>query len=365
MDRNFALLGLREDATKEQVKAAYAKRLTKYKSADYEDDPEYVRRKIAELNEAYARAYQRAGGSPGGTDLSERTLTRMREADEDKAQRDRRKAKEPQYEKRRQEMEGEEFHPLQKLRLEREEVNSNSSEKREFKTPDLSAFKTKAEEFRDSIKENLKENFGEANASQEDATQPPSLGDAAARSQNSSGHAEGNFDGSGLKVIAGILLIIAVSLFSMCDGSDTNYYDDNWDTVYSTSDYSDEDWEVQSIAESVRSVIFYDLEITDDIVEVDDDEERLQKAADKFAERYTDYSTIADLCRNLYGRVDSFYVSDSDDIFSQVEAVLEYYQFPSVNEVIGYINPYTGKSIKNRTGYLLYLNRYYKEEQES
>ena len=40
MDRNFALLGLREDATKEQVKEAYGRRLAKYKSADYADDPE-------------------------------------------------------------------------------------------------------------------------------------------------------------------------------------------------------------------------------------------------------------------------------------------------------------------------------------
>ena len=60
MDRNFALLGLREDATKEQVKEAYGRRLAKYKSADYADDPEYVKRKIAELNEAYTKAYSRA-----------------------------------------------------------------------------------------------------------------------------------------------------------------------------------------------------------------------------------------------------------------------------------------------------------------
>ena len=57
MNSNFAKLGLREDATKEQVKQAYELRLRKYKSSDYDDDPDYVRKKIAELKTAYNAAY--------------------------------------------------------------------------------------------------------------------------------------------------------------------------------------------------------------------------------------------------------------------------------------------------------------------
>lgn len=63
MDRSFFVLGLREDATPQQVKTAYEHRLKKYKAGDYTDDPEYAARKIAELKEAYDRAYQLAGGT--------------------------------------------------------------------------------------------------------------------------------------------------------------------------------------------------------------------------------------------------------------------------------------------------------------
>lgn len=61
MNKYFSLLGLREDAGKDDVKAAYERRVRKYKSSDYDDDPEYVRKKLAELKEAYEQAYRMAG----------------------------------------------------------------------------------------------------------------------------------------------------------------------------------------------------------------------------------------------------------------------------------------------------------------
>lgn len=92
MDRNFAILGLHENASKEQVKEAYERRLKKYKTADYADDPEYAVRKIRELKDAYERAYRMAGsgGIYRGDDdqryarrESPKTDTQTREWDED------------------------------------------------------------------------------------------------------------------------------------------------------------------------------------------------------------------------------------------------------------------------------------------
>ncbi len=53
MDKYFMLLGVKEDATEEEVTAAYEKRTERYKSLDYADDPDYVRRKLSQLKEAY------------------------------------------------------------------------------------------------------------------------------------------------------------------------------------------------------------------------------------------------------------------------------------------------------------------------
>lgn len=55
MERIYAyrLLGLREGASQKQIDAAYDERRRKYKSPDYQDEPEYAARKMREIQEAY------------------------------------------------------------------------------------------------------------------------------------------------------------------------------------------------------------------------------------------------------------------------------------------------------------------------
>ena len=53
MDSNYIMLGLRDDATLEDAKEAYEYWKRKYKAADFDDEPEYARRKIKALGEAY------------------------------------------------------------------------------------------------------------------------------------------------------------------------------------------------------------------------------------------------------------------------------------------------------------------------
>ena len=52
----FAHLGLHEGATTKQIDEAYTVRLRKLKSANYDDDLDYARRKINDLEEAYRMA---------------------------------------------------------------------------------------------------------------------------------------------------------------------------------------------------------------------------------------------------------------------------------------------------------------------
>lgn len=49
----YRILGLREDATREQIEKAYKEKARKLKSEDYSDDPEYVAKRTAKLRHAY------------------------------------------------------------------------------------------------------------------------------------------------------------------------------------------------------------------------------------------------------------------------------------------------------------------------
>ena len=55
MDKSYyyRILGVRADATAQQIKQAYEERVKRLKSPDYADDPEYADRKLKEAAEAY------------------------------------------------------------------------------------------------------------------------------------------------------------------------------------------------------------------------------------------------------------------------------------------------------------------------
>ena len=55
MDRNYyyRILGVRSDATPQQIKAAYEARIARLNSEDYADEPEYARRKKEQATKAY------------------------------------------------------------------------------------------------------------------------------------------------------------------------------------------------------------------------------------------------------------------------------------------------------------------------
>ncbi len=378
MDRYFALLGLREDATKEQVKAAYGQRLAKYKSADYADDPAYVDRKITELNQAYAKAYERAlDGSASKSAISSvpelvssnGTVQNQHSTAEERRRQQYRVQKEAVYEKKRQAMEDAELHPLQRLsqdireKLDRDEGEAETQGDRESSMPDLSVFRKKAVQFRDHVKQDVQEYRSEerayaAEAEAQAAQQSPLTGNGAQPNRESSSASMGN-----LKAILGVLLTLAVFLFTMCDSNDEFVYEDldGEDVIYEDSDYQTSDWDIVQMAEEATSSI-WNLEFSDTAEIVKSDNEALQKAADLFAKRYTGFTSMDALCSHLYGTVGPFPAMQGSELVMQVEEVLRYYHFPQLEEVSGYINPFTDHVIDSQREYLRYLNRYYREE---
>jgi len=163
--------------------------------------------------------------------------------------------------------------------------------------------------------------------------------------------------------IIGVLITVVTLMFTMCDNnSDVNYSDDDWSNgAYVMSDYQEEDWNTLLLGEEAAAVI-WELDFYSDVEESDDDGKKLRNAADRFAELYTSFDTIDGLCAYLYENVGAFPVGELDDLTFQIDEALCYYGFPQASDVYGYINPYTGKAISNRTEYLRYLNRYYREE---
>jgi len=377
MDRNFALLGLREDASKEQVKAAYERRLSKYRAADYADDPEYVRRKTAELTQAYKEAYRKAGDGGQRQEpaklppLSQKRHVSVSEREEEKRAAESRRKKHREYEKKLRDIDEEERHPLDRLRMERKEPEEKKPFEG-FSKPDLSVLKNKAQELRQQISENMKDDED----SFEDAEEQVSAfeetedkkGQAEARLDTAGNTVtrqpkENSMDGKSITSIIGAVVTIVIALISLgIGGADESY--DSWEETpyYYEEDYSEDDAKVLEQGRQITALFESgELEYDENWEYAETDEAKLEKAANRFAKRYTGYETMGELSDSLYERVGSFSARSDNSLDYQVGEVLYYYEFPSMDWACGYINPYTGETMTELTGYLKYLNRYWKE----
>ena len=58
----YEILGVKEDATLDQIQEAFERKASRYKGEFYADDPAYVKRKLKELQTAYTEAAVRIVG---------------------------------------------------------------------------------------------------------------------------------------------------------------------------------------------------------------------------------------------------------------------------------------------------------------
>lgn len=74
----YRILGLREGAARQEIKRAYDERMRKYRTSDYQDEPEYAQRKMREVKYAYSIL---TGGTES-TDKQQRVEYHERRKDE-------------------------------------------------------------------------------------------------------------------------------------------------------------------------------------------------------------------------------------------------------------------------------------------
>lgn len=375
MNRDFTILGVREDASKEQVKAAYQRRLARYKSDDYADDPEYVSQKISQLTAAYERAYSAAGSGASAYDSDrkepeereagirriERDSARRRDA-ENRAIESARKERRRQYEKERQKLESEEGRITERLSRRREEQNDgkNSTGGRpSLKMPDLSVLKEKAEAVRANISESAqdmpdrKKNLRQRAETQRDV----SIGSGPVHKKKTK-----DLSKQAAGVVIAVLLAFVGFLNTMCDGSeDMNYSDWEDDSyTYEMYDYSEKDLQTYDNAQKA-SELLYSLDYESSWEAGSFTEAELELAANAFVRAYTGDLSLPALTERLSNEYEQFDAVPGDDLQWQLDEVLRFYGFPFFEEADGMISPYTGETMGNRVQYLQFLTRYYEE----
>lgn len=375
MNRDFTILGVREDASKEQVKAAYQRRLARYKSDDYADDPEYVSQKISQLTAAYERAYSAAGSGASAYDSDrrepeereagirriERDSARRRDA-ENRAIESARKERRRQYEKERQKLESEEGRITERLSRRREEQNDgkNSTGGRpSLKMPDLSVLKEKAEAVRANISESgqdmpdRKKNLRQHADTQRDAA----IGSGPVHKKKTN-----DLSKQAAGVVIAVLLAFVGFLNTMCDGSeDMNYSDWEDDSyTYEIYDYSEKDLQTYDSAQKA-SELLYSLDYASSWEEGSFTEAELELAANAFVRAYTGDLSLPALTERLSNEYEQFSAVPGDDLQWQLDEVLQFYGFPFFDEADGMISPYTGETMGNRVQYLQFLIRYHDE----
>lgn len=407
MNRNFAILGLREDATKEQVKQAYELRLRKYKSSDYDDDPDYVRKKTSELKAAYDAAYSMAGNAPAYDDYEETFGRRGDFVREDDQSAD--------YEP--DDYEPEVYKPKvyrpenydhDKFERDRDRA-ARAGEDRRFKGPDISKLRDKMDNLKTTVSENvgglvedIRKSSEQRDRDPEERHETPAGTSANVRRLDSdqSGRIveptphpvnSPRLDGSGsgrvietstgadkpvynssdsatvkggsvAGMIIALLIGVVIMFVSMCDdGSDDYNYDDYEDTTsYSYTYNTDRDERVYNTAVEVNNLL-YEQDYVNSYTSYGYSEDDVKKAADRFSKNYLEMNDVEEVTQYLYDNYGEFYTDTSASYEEQMTQILAFYGFMSEAEAEGRINPYTDKTIANFLDYLKYINKYYRE----
>lgn len=377
MDRNFALLGLREDATKDEVRQAYELRVRKYRSSDYDDDPDYVRKKISELKNAYEAAYSMAGTSRA-YDEYEGNTERQEAAD-------RKDAYEPKPYKPRAYRPEDYDHD--KFERDRDRAARRGEDHR-FKTPDISKLRDKMDSLKDTVSENVSGLVEEVRKSSEPREESRGSGGVTEETPRPVDIPRLDGSGSGKVIetpvgankrvygsdsnttvkggsVAGMIIALLVGVVimftSMCDddGSDY-YYDDYEDSPYSYTYVTDREDQVYDTAGEANNLLNQQEYADSYSAEVYSDDD-IKKAGDRFAKNYLEMDSLEDVNQYLYDNYDEYATDASATYDEQMMQILAFYGFMSEDEAAGLINPYTDKPITDLLSYLKYINKYYKE----
>lgn len=324
----FILLGLHEDATQKQVKDSYERWVKKYNAADYADDPEYVRKKKEQLKKAYNIA---SGYAPQDERFDHHDHDHQLDFDEDD-------------------------HGSCDIYGDDERKASDSDDEfvREWKELGASI----SEGF-NSIKEKIS---GEVSAGKR-------------RTLSGKKYRKNNDRKPGstppvLEKISKIIAVLAIliPLATMCGemgtmvsyGPDVDFETEDENVYISSS---------EDYLASVATDITYDFDGWADYgvyEEEPTDKAELKKLANEFAKisSYGEYETLgaqADYIATQYYDVlsdEEINALQGDSTYDKIEAVLNFYGFPPLSDVIGAELPDGDQVIASMKDYLTYINRY-------
>ncbi len=399
--RCFSMLGLSENATKEQVKRAYGRKLATYKGPNYADEPAYAERKMAQLHQAYEEAYALASSdvNPDTSSRIERDVQLLPKKKAAKsshlldAERD-----EEDSNKR------EKFHQWLERRDDKKQNRKDGKRKDlpKLQKPDLSKLKNKLSEIKEEVISQLDfagEEDGEffeqeslvkePEAEKDDFTdfvkecvyteEKPEPGrgfsgaepsfdeDAYTEYSGGSNHTAKKSKGLStelIKLIVSIIVIIVAAVGGCVDDDvdDANHdYDgDGFAYIFDIAreEIRDEDRNVVNLADESYILLLDQEERSFSSVDYtiqDEDAER----ANQFAKNYWGKESIAEVLDDLYREYGESMDYSSESLDVQLDAVFEFYGFAALDTAAWYEQPYTGDYIECYGDYLDYLNQFY------
>lgn len=347
MNRAFSILGVREDACKEEIKQAYERRLKKYKSDDYADDPEYVRKKIAELKEAYNIAY---GGAPehnGDARFERHVATRNRRHEE--------------YEEERRRV-------ARKADDDYEKPETYRAEKRANRKAAKKAAARHYEHRAESRTSKGQKSSGSIFDLGDMLNNPNGKGLASGNQKRIKSVTEGKENSKAVGIIILAFAIIPMFFGMLSDiGSDDDYYydDDNYEISY---DYITEDYDknINNIAVEIKDIVDdSDFDYSQDYETGSD--KAINDALDAFADTYFGDNSIHNAgelisyLENLYP--DYFYYDEDASKEDLLYNIADFYGFPQYYQCSNML--YTNNNgdedcINSDVEYLEYLVNYYR-----
>lgn len=319
MNRAFSILGVREDACKEEIKQAYERRLSKYKSGDYADDPEYVSRKIAQLREAYNSAYAQAPEHSGDTRFERRMVDRNR---------------------RHEEYEEERRRAARKADDDYEKPETYKAEKRAGKK---AVKKAAARHYEHKIEEKTDTDKKTSGSKLDLGQVLNNLNEKGLTLENQKKNKPASKNSEDKKTISIFVLIVTLLplIFGLLSdiGNDDDFDDDSeysYNYEYITDEY---DQDINNIALSIRDDAFDNMVFDDDAKWQFDSDKKIKAAADEFIKAYFGENNINNLDEMIEYLSDNYdYDSiETDDMNAETKImeVLNFYGFPMEYDLEG------------------------------
>lgn len=367
--RSFSILGLTENATKEQVKRAYGRKIARYKGPDYAEEPAYVERKLAQLHQAYEEAYALAESDPAAYKPSRPSRV---ERDVEKENRRTRKTREDDEHNAR-----EKFHQWMERRDDdkhaKKTTRNGKKELPKLAKPDLSKLKGKLQELKeevatqldlhsDSSDEQEAMDFEMESLTEETVTTAYTLNDDERYTPPVTGKKKSNV-GEIVKAVISLVAAVAI-LAGGCGDSgtdDTSYEEEPFYTyIYDQSslEIEESDSKVALWADESYTLLTDSGEHSSSYID-DEEESDYQEKADAFAKKYWNMESLSEVTGYLYGQYGPYTVAPDAPLATQLDAIFAFYGFASLDTASWYDQPYTGERMQGYGDYLDYLNQFY------